>query len=98
MSVKMTPRSASKTEHRESAFIPRPMTGALTEAAGPRAPRLGEAGESPDNSGEVKTETGGRTAGGQVRTARLGLRVLITPLSAPVPAVLSVSATRLGLL
>lgn len=49
MSVKMTPRSASvKTEHRESTFILRPMTGAVTEAAGPRAPRLREAGESPD--------------------------------------------------
>ena len=46
MSVKMTLRSASvKTEHRESTFVLRPMTGAGTEAAGPRAPRLREAGE-----------------------------------------------------
>ena len=55
-------------------------------------------GRQVDRDNKIKTETGGRMAGGQVRTARLGLRVLITPLSAPVPAVLSASATRLGLL
>ena len=40
VSVKMTPRSASKTEHRESAFIPRPMLHDGEELS----PRVGEAG------------------------------------------------------
>lgn len=76
LSVKMTLRSASvKTEHRESTFVLRPMTGAVTEAAGPRAPRLREAGESPDKrvseDGDRRKNAWRATENGKTLAARL---------------------------